>query len=47
MCLILPFNNVLHVKMALKTHLFIKNILLSLQKLCQYIIWNKFCLKNA
>ena len=29
-------NNVLHVKMVLKTHFFIKNISLSLQKLCQF-----------
>ena len=37
---ILKSINVLHAKMVLKTHLFIKNILLSLQKLCQYYIYN-------
>ena len=30
-------NNVLDAKMVLKTHLFIKNILFSLQRFCQYM----------
>ena len=35
-------NNALDSKMVLKTHLFIKNISLSLQKLRQYILYRSF-----
>ena len=31
-----PFNHVLNLKQVFKAHLFSRNILLSLQKLCQY-----------